>query len=80
MRLMTSPYDAAHGATAVVIATEWDEFKCENLDYRRVYESMAKPAYLFDGRAIVNKTFLQNIGFWVAIIGKGDESRLKLFQ
>jgi UDPglucose 6-dehydrogenase len=80
MRLVSSPYDAAHGATAVVIATEWDEFKCESLDYRRVYENMVKPAYLFDGRAIVNKTFLQHIGFSVAIIGKGEETRLKLFQ
>jgi len=80
MRLMASPYDAAHGATAIVIATEWDEFKCENLDYRRAYESMTKPAYLFDGRAIVDKSSLQRIGFRVAIIGKGDECRLKAFQ
>ena len=39
-------------AHAVVICTEWDEFV--TLDYNRIYKNMAKPAFLFDGRKILD--------------------------
>jgi UDPglucose 6-dehydrogenase len=42
------PYKAAEGAHAVAILTEWKQYK--ELDYSRIYDSMAKPAFLFDGR------------------------------
>merc|ERR1711924_504295 len=43
--VVTSPdaYSAAQGAHAIAIATEWDEFK--TLDYKKIYDSMAKPAF-----------------------------------
>lgn len=44
----TDPYDAADGSHAIAIMTEWDEFK--TYDYERIYASMAKPAFIFDGR------------------------------
>jgi len=46
------PYTAATDAHAVVICTEWDEFV--TLDYNRIYINMAKPAFLFDGRKILD--------------------------
>ncbi|KAI9209152.1 UDP-glucose/GDP-mannose dehydrogenase family, NAD binding domain-containing protein [Polychytrium aggregatum] len=61
-------YSAAQDADAVIIVTEWDEFK--TLDYSRVYENMNKPAFIFDGRLILNHKELKAIGFEVEVIGK----------
>ena len=51
-----------------MIVTEWDEFK--TLDYEAIYESMNKPACLFDGRLILDTKKLQDIGFTVDVVGK----------
>ena len=70
-RLVTiapDPYTAATGAHAVMICTEWDEFV--TLDYKRVFEVMKKPAFVFDGRLILNHAKLVDIGFQVEAIGK----------
>src|SRR5690606_27670147 len=67
-----SAYTAAEGADCVVIATEWDEFRVDNLDYKKIYDSMQKPAFLFDGRLILDSKKLQDIGFQVEVIGKGS--------
>jgi UDPglucose 6-dehydrogenase len=80
VRVAPSPYDAAIDAAAIVIATEWDEFKCDHLDYRRVYQDMHKPAYLFDGRLIIDETILTKIGFKVEVIGKGGGRRREMFE
>ena len=68
--LITSPdpYTAAEGSHAIAISTEWDEFK--TLDYKRIYDSMSKPAFLFDGRNILDHAALREIGFEVYAIGK----------
>ena len=63
-----SAYEAAKGAHAIAVLTEWDEFK--TLDYQKIYDSMAKPAFLFDGRNIVDAAALREIGFTVYSIGK----------
>ena len=63
-------YEAAEGAHAIVVLTEWDEFK--DLDYERIFQSMLKPAFIFDGRNILDLEKLQSIGFEVFGIGKGD--------
>jgi len=63
-----SAYTAAAGAHAIAILTEWDEFK--SLDYQRIYDSMAKPAFIFDGRNIVDLDEMRKIGFDVYAIGK----------
>lgn len=62
------PYAACKDAHAVAILTEWDEFK--KYDYAKIYASMAKPAFLFDGRNIVDHDALRAIGFEVYCIGK----------
>ncbi|CAG8472366.1 13146_t:CDS:2 [Ambispora leptoticha] len=63
-----SPYDASQDADAIVIATDWDEFK--KLDYTRIYQTMHKPAFIFDGRLILDADKLQQIGFSVHTIGR----------
>ena len=65
---VVDPYEAAQGAHAVLILTEWDEFK--QLDYNRIYASMLKPAFLFDGRNILDTAHLNEIGFEAFGIGK----------
>ena len=62
------PYKAAEGSHAVAILTEWDEFK--EFDWRRIYESMNQPAFIFDGRNILNREDLEKIGFVYRGIGK----------
>jgi len=64
------PYDACNGAHAMAILTEWDEFK--NYDYEKIYASMAKPAFIFDGRNILDHDALRKIGFEVHAIGHPD--------
>merc|ERR1711878_129066 len=61
--------DAVDGAHALVILTEWDEFK--KYPYHEFYAHMLKPAFLFDGRGILNHRALEDIGFEVHAIGKG---------
>lgn len=64
------PYDACSGAHAVVICTEWDMFK--ELDYDKIYAQMLKPAFIFDGRRVLDHlhSHLQSIGFQIETIGK----------
>merc|ERR1711972_779129 len=64
-----SPVEAVDGAHALVILTEWDEFK--KYPYHEFYAHMLKPAFLFDGRGILNHRALEDIGFEVHAIGKG---------
>jgi UDPglucose 6-dehydrogenase len=66
----TDAYQACDGAHALCILTEWDEFK--TLDYERIYKSMSKPAFLFDGRNLLDHDALREIGFEVHAIGKPD--------
>ena len=63
----TNPYEALEGSHAAVIITEWDEFK--NLDWKKIYTNMQKPAYIFDGRNILEKEKLESIGFKYIGIG-----------
>merc|ERR1711920_880519 len=64
-----SPLEAVDGAHALVVLTEWDEFK--TYPYDQFYAKMMKPACVFDGRGILNHKALEDIGFEVHAIGKG---------
>jgi len=68
------PYKAAEGAHAVAITTEWQQFV--DLDYKRIYNSMVKPAFIFDGRNILDHEKLFELGFNVYPIGKSPLSHL----
>jgi UDPglucose 6-dehydrogenase len=62
------PYKAAEGAQAIAILTEWKLYK--ELDYARVLKSMKDPAFVFDGRNILDHKKLFDMGFNVFAIGK----------
>ncbi|HSV77215.1 MAG TPA: UDP-glucose 6-dehydrogenase [Bacteroidales bacterium] len=62
------PYQATSQAHAVLLITEWDEFKTYN--WNTIYENMLKPAFLFDGRNLLDAKFLKETGFKVYQIGK----------
>ena len=68
LQFETNPYDAAKNAHAIAILTEWDEFKA--YDWQKIYDSMKKPAFVFDGRNILDHKALKEIGFEVWGIGK----------
>jgi len=71
----TDPYQAADGAHAIAIMTEWEEYR--HLDYQRIYSSMKKPAFIFDGRNILNHCQLFEIGFNVYPVGQSDLNHFK---
>lgn len=62
-----NPYDACQNAHAIAILTEWDEFK--NYDWQKIYDSMLKPAFIFDGRNLLDGEKLKKIGFFYQAIG-----------
>uniref|UniRef100_A0A0D3HU42 UDP-glucose 6-dehydrogenase n=2 Tax=Oryza TaxID=4527 RepID=A0A0D3HU42_9ORYZ len=68
-------YEATKGAHGLCILTEWDEFK--TLDYQRIFDNMQKPAFVFDGRNVVDPEKLREIGFIVYSIGKPLDAWLK---
>lgn len=63
------PYTACENAHALATLTEWDEFR--DLDLARIYHLMLKPAFVFDGRAILPTASLQAHGFEAFTIGRG---------
>lgn len=62
------PYETAKGAHAVAVMTEWDLYR--SLDWDRIYKSMEKPAFLFDGRNLLDHPRLFDIGFNVYPLGR----------
>ncbi|KAG2535112.1 hypothetical protein PVAP13_9NG048300 [Panicum virgatum] len=68
-------YEATKGAHGLCILTEWDEFK--TLDYQKIFDNMQKPAFVFDGRNIIDPEKLREIGFIVYSIGKPLDAWLK---
>ena len=62
------PYEAAKDADAILVLTEWDVFK--SLDFTRIYETMRKPAFIYDGRNILDIEALRQIGFDAQGIGR----------
>jgi UDPglucose 6-dehydrogenase len=62
------PYAAARGAHAIAVMTEWPYFA--ELDYPAIYQTMVHPAFVFDGRNILDHKKLYEIGFNVYAIGK----------
>ena len=68
VKIEKDPYAAMTGTHAIAVMTEWDEFR--GLDYQRAYDSMQKPAFVFDGRNILDHAKLKAIGFEVYAIGR----------
>ncbi len=62
------PYAAAAGADAVLVLTDWSEYAA--LDWKRIYESMRKPALVFDTRNCLDDAALRSLGFRVLAVGR----------
>jgi UDPglucose 6-dehydrogenase len=69
LRLAEDPYELAQGVDALLVVTEWDEFK--HLDMRRIKEGMAQPI-LVDGRNIYNPEQMAALGFTYRAVGRGN--------
>ena len=61
-------YEACKDAHAIAVLTEWDEFV--DYDWQRIYDNMMKPAFVFDGRGILDVKALSKIGFVCSVLGK----------
>ncbi|MCF6212569.1 MAG: UDP-glucose 6-dehydrogenase [Flavobacteriaceae bacterium] len=68
VKVHNNPYNALKDSHAVCILTEWEEFK--TYDWKKVYKNMLKPAFLFDGRGVLLKEAINEIGFNFYSIGK----------
>lgn len=67
--VVNDPIEATKEAHAIAILTEWDEFK--TYDWNLIYDNMLKPAFVFDGRRVLDKDALNKIGFKYYRIGEG---------
>ena len=67
VQVVADPYACAEGAHAICVLTEWDEFK--DIDYAKLYGAMVKPAFIFDGRNVLDHAALRKIGFIVYALG-----------
>jgi UDPglucose 6-dehydrogenase len=70
IKVTADPYHACKDAHAIAVVTEWDEFK--EYDWKKIYDSMLKPAFVFDGRNILDKEALKKIGFVYTAIGSSN--------
>lgn len=66
--VINDPYEALQGAHAVAVLTEWDEFK--GYDWAKIKEDMKKPAFVFDGRKLLDRAQLNGLGFDYYAIGE----------
>ena len=69
------PYEASANCDAIAVVTEWGLYA--DLDFKRIYESMVKPAFIFDGRNILDHEGLFEIGFNVFPVGKSPLTHFK---
>lgn len=67
------PYTSCKDSHGIAILTEWEEFK--TYDWNKIYDEMQKPAFIFDGRGILDKNLLESIGFVYYNIGSGTEQK-----
>jgi len=67
IKIETDPYEALRGADAMVVITEWNEFR--RPDFKQIKELLAQP-YVFDGRNIYNPETMRSMGFNYFCIGR----------
>ncbi len=71
-------YKAAKGAHALLVLTEWKEYQA--LDFQRIFKGMEKPAFVFDGRNLLDPAVLAKIGFHVVPVGKQEKGTFPLID
>ncbi|MCC1483490.1 UDP-glucose 6-dehydrogenase [Winogradskyella immobilis] len=72
LKIRQNPYQASENSHAIAVLTEWDEFK--TFDWQKIYDNMKKPAFIFDGRGILDTKTLEKIGFICYQIGSGTKA------
>ena len=70
IEICADAYQALNGAHAMLVLTEWDEFR--DLDFAKIFNGMHKPAWVFDGRNVLDMAKLRSQGFYVYSIGKPE--------
>lgn len=70
VKVFTDPYEACKDAHAVAVITEWDEFKSYN--WYKIYDQMFKPAFIFDGRNLLDSQLMFKIGFQFKRVGSSQ--------
>lgn len=73
MEQFGSEAEAARNTHAIVVITEWDEFK--NIDFPQIYSTMERPALIFDGRNLLDEETVKKAGFLYYRIGRSFESQ-----
>jgi UDPglucose 6-dehydrogenase len=68
LKVVDDPYEAIKDSHAIAILTDWSEFK--SYDWEKIYKSMKKPAFIFDGRDILDSLMIKELGFNLYTIGK----------
>ena len=68
LKVVKDPIKAAEDAHAIAILTEWDEFK--TYDWKTIYDVMLKPAFVFDGRRLLDTEKMNTLGFEYYKIGQ----------
>lgn len=68
VKVVNDPYEAIADAHATAILTEWDEFK--SYDWAKIKQQMKKPAFVFDGRKLLDRNQLDALGFDYYAIGE----------
>lgn len=70
LKVAKDPFAAMKDSHAIAVLTEWDEFK--SYDWQKIYDNMLKPAFIFDGRRLLDLKKLKSIGFECFEIGTGN--------
>ncbi|NGM67228.1 nucleotide sugar dehydrogenase [Sphingobacterium sp. SGR-19] len=68
VKVVDDPYRALDQAHAIAVLTEWDAFK--TYDWAKIKEAMKKPAFVFDGRKLLDRSQLETLGFKYYAIGE----------
>ena len=68
LTVAADPVEATQDAHAIAIVTEWDEFK--GYDWKKIHQQMLKPAFVFDGRRLLDTHTMRDIGFNYYKIGE----------
>jgi len=68
VKVVQNPYEALRDAHALAVLTEWDEFK--TYDWVAIKQHMKRPAFIFDGRKLLQRQELEALGFLYYAIGE----------
>ncbi|RHZ61458.1 putative UDP-glucose dehydrogenase Ugd1 [Aspergillus thermomutatus] len=75
--VVQDPHSACSGCSAVVLHTDWDEFKDDRLDWEKIAERMESPKMLFDPHGMLDWQRMQKLGFKVLRPGVNCDNRLQ---